>query len=83
MRFDRGDAAQTSAMERSLLSCTFRLLTSLVALTLIAQHVAHAQATPQSEQTVGIQKSQDGMANAGPHTAEFDSNTVPSQQAAL
>jgi len=64
-------------MERSPLSRTTRLLTTLVALTLLAQHLARAQATPQSEQTVGRQQSQDGMANAGPHKAEFDSEHRP------
>ena len=57
--------------------CTSRLLTALVALTLIAQHVARAQAAPHSEQTTGMQQSQDGMANAGPHKAEFDDKHRP------
>jgi hypothetical protein len=59
------------------LSYTSGLLTTLVALTLLAQHAAWAQATPQSEQKPGMQSSQDGMANAGPHKAEFDSEHRP------
>ena len=59
------------------LSCTSGLLITLVALTLLAQNAAWAQATPQSEQTAGMQQSQDGMANAGPHKAEFDSEHRP------
>jgi hypothetical protein len=53
------------------------LLRTIVPLTLLAPYAAPAQATPQSEPTVGIQQSQDGMANAGPHKAEFDSEHRP------
>jgi hypothetical protein len=59
------------------LSSRFGLLTTLVALTLLAQQAAHPQATPQSAQTAGMGQSQDGMANAGPHKAEFDSERRP------
>ena len=59
------------------MSCISRLLRTIVPLTLLAPYAVPAQATPQSEPTVGIQQSQDGMANAGPHKAEFDSEHRP------
>jgi hypothetical protein len=67
----------SSKMEKSPLSRTSGLLTTLVALTLSAPYAARAQATPQSEPATGMQQSQDGMANAGPHKAEFDSEHRP------
>ena len=53
------------------------LLAALMAVTLFVQHAGWAQATPQSGQTSGMKQAQDGMANAGPHKAEFDSEHRP------
>jgi len=51
---------------------TPKQLTVLVAFTLLSIHTAWAQATPPSGQ-----QAQDGMANAGPHEAEFDAQRRP------
>ncbi len=59
------------------MSCTSRLLTILVALTQLGSQVARAQAPAQSQATPAMQQSQDGMANAGPHAAEFDNQHRP------
>ena len=48
---------------------TSKLLAALFTLTFLTQNSAGAQATPQSAQS--------GMANAGPHEAEFDSEHRP------
>ena len=64
-------------MEKSPLVSKSGLLAALMAVTLFVQHAGWAQATPQSGQTSGMKQAQDGMANAGPHKAEFDSEHRP------
>src|ERR1035438_1619525 len=67
---------------RTSLPLRLRLPVAFAACTLIALHSAWAQGTPQAGQQGGAQApksgmAQDGMSNAGPHQAEFDSEHRP------
>jgi len=79
---DRWRSTGMPSTERPLFSGTSRsrisrLLAALFGLTLLAQQVACAQASPHSGQAVVMQQMEDGMANAGPHKAEFDDQHRP------
>jgi enediyne biosynthesis protein E4 len=54
-----------------------KLLTALIALSILAHRPFWAQQPPEPDQKVPMQSSQDGMANAGPHKAEYDSEHRP------